>query len=89
MRSLCTWVGDNTYGMYLWHTPIQLGGILLLARSGMLPSLGQQGWFMLAYVVFVVVVARLSFLLIERPARDWLRRIDRPAPRREVAVAAP
>lgn len=76
LRHICTVVGDNTYGMYLWHIPVQMVLILSLLHLGTLPALAENSWFMLLYVVVVVLLARASFLWFERPMRNWMRKMD-------------
>jgi peptidoglycan/LPS O-acetylase OafA/YrhL len=73
VRRACEWLGENTYGVYLWHFPLQLTTILLLLPANV-ERLAQHGWFLALYVVLVVGIARLSFLRFERPMRDILRR---------------
>ena len=78
-------VGDNTYGMYLLHVPLQLVIFIVLSRSTDVAALALSPWFLLGYIAAVIVLARISFLHFERPMRIWLRRlgegravVDRP-----------
>lgn len=73
LKATCEWLGENTYGVYLWHFPVQLAMILALAPANV-ERLAQNGWFLVLYIVLVVVLARLSYARFERPMRDVLRR---------------
>lgn len=68
-------IANNTYGVYLWHIPIQL--TLLLVLDGIVGdrSVVTTGWFLALYLALVVVIARLSYLKIERPASDAIRKL--------------
>lgn len=64
-----TWVGRNlSYGVYLWHYPV----VRLLA------SLGMRDGLLPATAVLTVLMALLSYYVIEAPL---LRRARHPAPR--------
>ena len=68
-------IANNTYGVYLWHIPIQL--TLLLVLDGVVGdrSVVTTGWFLALYLVLVVVIARLSYLKIELRARKAIRKL--------------
>lgn len=68
------WIGDSTYGVYLWHIPIQIVVLTYFSQYPEARSAVQQPWFLLAFLAAVMVVARVSFLVVEQPARKWLRR---------------
>ena len=74
LRSICAWLGETSYGVYLWHFPLQLTLILVLLPRWEPRSLAQHGWFLVLFVVIVVLVARLSYRFYELPMRDFLRR---------------
>ncbi|MDQ1650669.1 MAG: hypothetical protein QOG60_2726, partial [Frankiaceae bacterium] len=71
-------VGRVSYGIYLWHWPVQL--VVTRSRT----ELG--GWALVtARVLITMVLATASYLLVERP----VRRLSWATPRRRaVAVAA-
>src|SRR5262249_30994311 len=55
------WIGERSYGMYLWHWPI----IVLLAPSGW-----WTGWkIILTQALVTVGVAALSYRFVEQPIR--------------------
>lgn len=74
LRRAAVWIGDCTYGLYLWHIPMQLVLLVLLLPGQGMVDLARQGWFLALWLIAMVAIARLSFLWIERPARLYLRR---------------
>jgi len=67
------WLGDASYGIYLWHFPVQL--MLLLAVPGLATNhqLARSPAFLVAFLMSVVAIALVSFRYFESPARRWLR----------------
>jgi peptidoglycan/LPS O-acetylase OafA/YrhL len=55
------WVGERSYGIYLWHWPI----IVLLAGVNTRPSVG----IVVAEAALVLTVAALSYKYVEQPIR--------------------
>jgi peptidoglycan/LPS O-acetylase OafA/YrhL len=55
------WVGERSYGIYLWHLPI----VILLLGVNARPSFGM----VLATAALVVTAAELSFRFVEQPIR--------------------
>jgi peptidoglycan/LPS O-acetylase OafA/YrhL len=73
------WLADNTYSSYLWHVPIQIALLLGFAVLGIDRRVVLSVPFFLAYLMLVTVIARASFLMIERPARGAINRRARAA----------
>jgi peptidoglycan/LPS O-acetylase OafA/YrhL len=69
------WLGDASYGIYLWHFPIQL--VLLLTVPGLATDheAAPSPVFLILFLCTVVSVAVLSYNMIEKPARHWVRRV--------------
>jgi peptidoglycan/LPS O-acetylase OafA/YrhL len=63
------WIGDRSYGIYLWHWPLL---VLVLAATGQGVSAGAvgvpvvSGWVAL---VLAVIAAAVSFRMLETPVR--------------------
>ncbi len=79
LRRAGQWLGDNTYGLYLWHVPVQMAAVLAIIPFGDPAVLAQSGWFLTVFVLGTLALARASFVLFERPMREWIRRGGRPA----------
>lgn len=72
------WFGDATYGMYLWHIPTQIITLLVFSRVEGARSVITQPWFLAAFLLTVITLARLSFVFFEDPARARLNRFAKP-----------
>ena len=72
------WIGDSTYGIYLWHIPTQIVALIFISLDETRRAYIHEWWFLIGFLVTVLVLARLSFVYIERPAREWLRRYAGP-----------
>lgn len=71
------WIGDSTYSLYLWHIPVEIALMLTIAD----PLAYRSPAFLTAFLVGMMIVARVSFVTIERPLRDAIgRRLRSPAP---------
>jgi len=68
------WIGDNTYGVYLWQIPVQIAILLTIQDTRIYDST----WFLIAYLCTIILVARGSFVWIETPTRKFLRDRLRP-----------
>ena len=54
------WIGDRSYGIYLWHYPV-----ILLSSGGK-----KSGWLMIFIEIFLTLIfSALSYQLIETPIR--------------------
>jgi peptidoglycan/LPS O-acetylase OafA/YrhL len=73
LRRGCALLGENTYGIYLWHFPIQLVLLLSLMPGENPAAVARNGWFLVLFVSLVILVARISNIAFERPMRQYLR----------------
>lgn len=90
VRRVCAVIGDNTYGMYLWHVPIVLALFVLLAGSHDMMRLASSGWFLALFLGLTIVLARLGYVGFERPWRERLRRrLGSPDAGRDKAPVTP
>ncbi|MEO6944290.1 MAG: acyltransferase family protein [Lacisediminihabitans sp.] len=61
------WIGERSYGLYLWHWPVF---VLVLGALPNWPRLGAGGWALGAIALSITVVASaLSYRFIEQPIR--------------------
>ncbi len=61
------WIGERSYGLYLWHWPVF---ILVLGALPGWPRMGAGGWLLGAIaLVITVAAAALSYRFIEQPIR--------------------
>jgi peptidoglycan/LPS O-acetylase OafA/YrhL len=75
------WVGERSYGIYLWHVPL----LLVLRAHGLLPLSTVAG--MAVVLPLTLAVAAASWRWIERPAQDWSRRVAARGSARRAAAA--
>jgi peptidoglycan/LPS O-acetylase OafA/YrhL len=63
------WIGRVSYGVYLWHVPL----ILFLRAHGALPL--STGGALLVALPVTLLIAALSWYLVERPVQERARRL--------------
>ncbi len=61
------WVGDRSYGLYLWHWPLLI--LVLVASQGTAPGTPVPVWAGLVTLALTVAFAALSYRLVEQPVR--------------------
>ena len=64
-------LGDASYAVYILHIPIRFLFMRIIDLTGNKVTLDST---FIIYVAFTVVFSVLTFVYIERPIRDWLRR---------------
>lgn len=62
-------LGDASYGIYLWHIPIQLTLVLIIDATGLTRNIAREPWFMLFYVTLAIAAGFISHAKFERPAQ--------------------
>lgn len=70
------WLGDRSYGLYLWHFPV----ILVVYERGtalLPPTLTHPVFRLVTIWVVALGLAMLSYRLVEAPARDYGRALSR------------
>ncbi|HUG50094.1 MAG TPA: acyltransferase family protein, partial [Terrimesophilobacter sp.] len=61
------WIGERSYGLYLWHWPVF---VLLAGALATWPRSGAAGWALGAIALTITVVAAaLSYRFVEQPIR--------------------
>jgi peptidoglycan/LPS O-acetylase OafA/YrhL len=61
------WLGDRSYGIYLWHWPLLVLAVAWLQGTG--PEAGVPVWIGLGVLAATLVIAELSYRFVERPVR--------------------
>jgi len=76
------WIGDSTYGIYLWHVPIQIAGLIVLDVLGIGREIARSPLFLIGFLTITVTVGYASFRFIENPSRKGIRNaLDVPNPK--------
>jgi peptidoglycan/LPS O-acetylase OafA/YrhL len=71
-------IGDSTYGIYLWNVPLQIAVLLVCTQAGVPAEVWQQPAMLALYLAFCCGVGWLSFAFIEKPANRWVLGLARP-----------
>lgn len=74
-QPVLVWLGLISYGIFLWHYPV-MQGLVDIGVLDWFPSLQYPALAILT-LACTVVVAAISFYLIERPLLTWVRRRGR------------
>ncbi|WES62889.1 acyltransferase family protein [Microbacter sp. GSS18] len=61
------WVGQRSYGLYLWHWPLLV--LAVFAATGAGPETGVPAWIGAGVLVATVAVAWASYRFVEEPVR--------------------
>jgi peptidoglycan/LPS O-acetylase OafA/YrhL len=81
------WLGDRSYGLYLWHFPVILA-VYERGTSLLPPDTSHPLFRVLLIVLLSLGLAMLSYRFVEAPARDYGRELSRRvAPRRSARPA--
>jgi peptidoglycan/LPS O-acetylase OafA/YrhL len=75
------WMGERSYGLYLWHFPVILS-IYGIGSAGNPPDLHHLPLKIVAIFVISIMLAWGSYSLVELPAREYGRKLARRVGRR-------
>ncbi|MET0811637.1 MAG: acyltransferase family protein, partial [Microbacterium sp.] len=64
---LLRWIGDRSYGIYLWHWPLLV--LIVAGVQGTGPEVGFSPWLGAVALALTVLIAELSYRGIEAPVR--------------------
>ncbi len=67
-------LGEASYGIYLWHFPLQLAMVLAIDALFGSRNIARQPGFMIFFVSTAVLAGFASHRWIERPAQRWIMR---------------
>ena len=71
--SFFSFLGNLTYGTYLWHLPLQIFLMILIKNMELNFSIIDTKMFFIVYLSIVILVSIASYYLIEIKMRKWLR----------------
>lgn len=71
-------LGNLTYGVYLWHVPLQIAVLIAIQHWGA-SRLMYSPFFLLGFIISVLIVSVVSYRYFEKPMRLAFRRMDRAA----------
>lgn len=63
------WIGERSYGIYLWHWPVLV--LALVGTQGSGPEAGVPVWISAVALVISVGAAALSYRFVEQPLRRY------------------
>lgn len=67
-----TWLGDVSFGIYLWHIPVQIVALILMQLNGW-EEAPTSPIFLAGFIALVMAIAHVSYKFYERPAREQIR----------------
>ena len=73
LSSFFSFLGNLTYGTYLWHVPLQISLIIFIKNSGISFSIINTKIFFLIYLSILITLSVLSYHFFEKKMRYWLR----------------
>jgi len=73
LRNLFNFLGNLTYGMYLWHFPVQITLITLMKSNNLNFELINTNFFFILYLSLVFTISILSYFYFEKILRKKLK----------------
>jgi peptidoglycan/LPS O-acetylase OafA/YrhL len=71
--ALLMWLGDVSFGIYLWHFPVMRTMALLMPEFWSTPTMSLVALAVALPITFTL--ASLSYYLLERPLMGWGKKI--------------
>ena len=72
-NSYCKIIGSLTYSTYMLHLPIQVLILIIFEHLALSRSIFDNELVFVVYIILNVVIGRVSYLYLERPAQRFLR----------------
>ena len=69
-----SFLGNLTYGTYLWHLPLQILIMIIIKNVGLNFSIINTNIFFIIYLLLLFFLSIGSFYLFENKARWWIRK---------------
>jgi len=66
--------GNLSYGIYLWHIPIQIVLLLIFEYFALDKNIVYSEWFFVFFIVIVIITAYISYKYFENPIRKRIRK---------------
>lgn len=70
---LSQWLGQISYGIYLWQIPVQLIFMLLVFFKIITPAIFSNLWMLLLFISIILVISHFSYFYFEKPMRNLFR----------------
>ena len=80
------WIGECSYSIYLYHYAV---GMILISQVSKTIGLAPQLLLVAAISLLVLAVGRVSYTVVENPARRWLTKLLIGPPQKPAAAASP
>ena len=71
--SFFSFLGNLTYGTYLWHLPLQIFLMIIIENAGLNFSIIDTKIFFLIYLSIIILLSIVSYYFFEVKMRKWLR----------------
>jgi peptidoglycan/LPS O-acetylase OafA/YrhL len=71
-----TWIGNTSYGNYLWHSPLQMLFLVGVSLNIFNINIVFTPYFILIYVSFVILTSVISFKIFEIPAQRYIKSLS-------------
>ena len=73
LRPIFNFLGDLTYGMYLWHLPVEIFIMITLLKTDYSMSIFLNPLFLIFHVLIVIIISIVGYLYYEKKLRNLLR----------------